>query len=74
MCIRDRIVTRELRVYGTYGFTHRDLEESILKFRDRPYAAAMVDKIVPLEEAVSYFDELAGPDNDYLKIIVDPTL
>ena len=70
----QQIVTRELRVYGTYGFTHRDLEESILKFKDRSYAASMVDKIVPLEEAVSYFDELANPDNDYLKIIVDPTL
>lgn len=69
----QQIVTRELRVYGTYGFTHEDLVESVQKFSVRPYAAKMVDKVVSLDEAKDYFDILANKNNTFLKIVVDPT-
>lgn len=70
----QQIVTRELQIYGTYGFTHEDLEESMKAFGHRPYAANMIDEVVPLEQAREYFDKLAGKDHDFLKVVVDPWL
>ncbi|MGI6070799.1 MAG: zinc-dependent alcohol dehydrogenase [Blautia sp.] len=70
----QQIITRELIIKGTYGFTHEDLEESIKAFSRRPYAAAMIDGTISLEQAKTAFDELAENGENYLKLIVDPTL
>lgn len=68
----QQIVTRELQVFGTYGFTHEDLEASIAKFSERNYAEKMVDAVVPLTDAKMYFDKLADKANDLLKVVVEP--
>lgn len=65
----QNIVTRELRILGTYTFTIEEFEDSI-SLLERINIREMLSKIVPLEEGPKAFEELAKKDSNLLKVVL----
>ena len=65
------IVTRELRVYGTYGMTERDFQRALRMLADGQIAAdILVNRRATLEEGPGLFDELLG-DPAIVKCVIE---
>ncbi|MCX7795007.1 MAG: galactitol-1-phosphate 5-dehydrogenase [bacterium] len=65
----QNIVTRELRILGTYTFTVEEFKESI-NLLEKINTKEMLSKIVPLEEGPEAFEELAKKDSNILKVVL----
>ena len=65
------IVTRELRVYGTYGMTERDFQRALQMLADGQIAAdILVNRRATLSEGPGLFDELLG-DPAIVKCVIE---
>lgn len=65
----QNIVTRELRIFGTYTFTIEEFKESV-SLLERINIKEMLSKVVPLEEGPKAFEELAKKDSNLLKVVL----
>lgn len=65
------VVTRELRILGTYIYTHSEFGETI-KFlsENKLDLSSLITKEVDLEQAPAMFDELAKTADKHLKVLV----
>ncbi|MBC7319107.1 galactitol-1-phosphate 5-dehydrogenase [bacterium] len=65
----QNIVTRELRILGTYTFTIEEFKDSV-SLLERINIEEMLSKVVPLEEGPEAFEELAKKDSGILKVVL----
>lgn len=65
----QNIVTRELRILGTYTFTVEEFKDSV-SLLEKINIEEMLSKVVPLEEGPGAFEELAKRDSGVLKIVL----
>ncbi|MBW7881519.1 MAG: galactitol-1-phosphate 5-dehydrogenase [Caldilineaceae bacterium] len=70
----QQVVTRELTVSGTYGFTHEfgDALEAIARGRIDP--TVLVEQTAPLSKGPELFHALATGNANMVKVMLDPTL
>lgn len=66
----QQVVTQEIRIIGSYGFTAQEFRESVGRLRELAWLEGVVDKRVPLEAAAAAFEELAVGQTDALKIAI----
>ena len=65
------VVTRELKIFGSYIYTHEEFGEAIDFIHDsRLDLSAFVSKELPLEEAPQMFEDLTVQTEKYLKCII----
>lgn len=70
----QKIVTSEVKIIGTYGFTDKDFEEVMqILAAGKIELRSMISKTVSLGEAVREFEALAGGRDEDLKILVRPS-
>ncbi|MGC8971181.1 MAG: zinc-dependent alcohol dehydrogenase [bacterium] len=65
----QNIVTRELRILGTYTYTLWEFKESI-SLLEKIDIDKMLSKVVPLDEGPKVFKELAQKDSTLLKVVL----
>lgn len=65
----QNIVTRELRILGTYTYTLGEFKESI-SLLERINIDKMLSKVVSLDEGPKVFEELAQKDSALLKVVL----
>lgn len=65
----QNIVTRELRILGTYTYTLGEFRESI-SLLEKIDVETMLSKVVPLEEGPEVFRELIRKDSNLLKVVL----
>ena len=70
----QHVVTQELVIAGSYGFTAAEFKESVEALPSRPWLAELVDQVLPLERGPEVFAALAAGTTPALKIVLDPTL
>lgn len=65
------VVTRELKIFGSYIYTHEEFGE-VIEFiqKNKLDLSQVISKKVPLEQAATMFQELAEHSEKYLKCIV----
>ncbi|MGC9064864.1 MAG: zinc-binding dehydrogenase, partial [bacterium] len=67
----QNIVTRELKVFGTYIYTYEEFVQSIgliSKLSDK--LDKIISKIISLEEAPEIFNKLIEKDTNLIKVII----
>lgn len=65
------VVTRALKIYGTYIYTHREFGETIgFMARNNMNLGALITGEISIEEAPEMFDQLAKTAEGHLKVIV----
>lgn len=70
----QKIVTSEIVVMGSYGFTSDEFGEVIqLVAEGRIHADALITRVVPFQEAPKTFDELADGASGDFKVLVKVT-
>lgn len=65
----QNIVTRELKIYGSYTYTLEEFKAT-MNIIDKINTGEMISKVVSLEEAPKVFDELTQKNTDLLKVII----
>ena len=67
----QEIVTQELRVFGSYIFSHEEFGETI-KFmaKHKPDFSTLISKTAPIEQAPEMFNLLNSDVEKYLKVLV----
>lgn len=69
------VVCSARRVIGSFNYTHKEFGEVVqLIGSGKLQTDRMISKVVPLEEAPAMFDNLLSSPEDYLKVIIDPTI
>lgn len=65
------VVTQELKIYGSYIYTHKDFGETIdFINKNNLDLSAIISKEITLEEAPQMFEELTIHTDKYLKCII----
>jgi len=67
----QRVVTKELKIFGSYIYTHEEFGETIDFIHDNKLdLSALITKEISLEEAPQMFEDLTVQTEKYLKCIV----
>ena len=69
----QRVVTSELKVFGSYIYSHAEFGEAIDLITEKGMdLTPLITGIIPLEEAPAMFDELLASTERHLKVVVHP--
>lgn len=67
----QNIVTRQLTVFGTYGYTREGFEAALaLLGNGKVNLDAVISKVVPLADGAEYFHKLAHAPGDLIKVLL----
>ena len=68
----QEVVTKELKVFGSYIYTHEEFGETIdFLAKNNVDLSALISKEITIEEAPAMFEELLTATEKYLKVVVN---
>ena len=69
------IVTRELRIFGSYIYTDADFRECVRLLSEKPQDfSGIISEVIPVEQAQDAFEELSHGATEKIKVLVDMRL
>lgn len=68
----QEVVTRELRVHGSYAFNTAEFDHAIQAIASgRVDVAPLIERVAPLEEGPQIIHDLAAGDADWVKVVLE---